>query len=352
MKLEEENAELNNYKILPIPIIITEPAIGNGLGIALALFHPVKGGLGITPRATTPTSIAQIEKDRQAPPPVVTGVFGAYTSSKSKAVGIGHMNNWLEDHIRYKGALATAKINSTFYAGGLPVDYTLEGDLIYQDVKFRMADSSYFLGMSLSYLDATNTHSSNLLDDLPSVILESDIRNVGLAATGSYDTRDNTMNPNSGQLVDLSLWRYDDILGGNYTYWSMGLDALSFHRLHERYTLGFRLNVSAVDGKPPFYGYPWVKLRGIPAMRYQDEIAGAVEVELRYLVAPKWDVMGFAGLGFTEGDKLIFDNPVNIYSFGVGVRRKVIEKQNVWVGLDVARGPEEWNSYIQVGHAW
>jgi len=24
----------------------------------------------------------------------------------------------------------------------------------------------------------------------------------------------------------------------------------------------------------------------------------------------------------------------------------------VWVGVDIARGPEDWNYYIQVGHPW
>ena len=36
---EEESGRLGGYKLLPIPIFITEPAIGEGLGIALAIFH-------------------------------------------------------------------------------------------------------------------------------------------------------------------------------------------------------------------------------------------------------------------------------------------------------------------------
>ena len=348
---QQQKPRLGGYKILPVPIFITEPAIGKGLGVALALFHPSRGGSGAHARPTTPAAIGQIDKDRQKAPPVVTGVFGAYTSSDTWAAGIGHMNHWREDSIRYKGALAKARVNSTFYFNRLPVKYSLEGDLLFQDARFRLADSNLFLGASFSYLDATNAFKDRNVD-LPDEILGDGITNTGLAAVASYDSRDNTMNPNRGQLVELNLWRYDDLLGGNYEYWSATLTALSFHPFLQRFTLGFRLDVTSVDGKPPFFGYPWVKLRGIPAMRYQDESAGAVEAEARYQFAPKWEVLAFVGAGFTGGDTELFDNPDDIYSFGAGGRYKVIEEQNVWLGIDVARGPEETNWYIQASHAW
>ena len=107
-----------------------------------------------------------------------------------------------------------------------------------------------------------------------------------------------------------------------------------------------------MDGRPPFFAYPWVKLRGIPSLRYQDKIAGTAELEGRYLLAPRLEISAFTGLGYTSDDIPLFDNPNRIYNFGVGTRYKVFDVHNVWVGLDIARGPEEWNWYIQVGHAW
>ena len=347
---DKEKTKLGGYKILPVPVFITEPAIGEGLGVALALFHPVKAGT--IPKATTPTSIGQMGKDHQEPPPVITGVFAGRTNNGTWAYGIGHMNNWREDHVRYSGALARANVQSTLYVGNLPIDFTLEGNLLFQEIKFRIADSGFFLGLSLSYLDAIFDVNSLGSANLTGTLAISDITDVGLAAVTSYDTRDNTMNPNRGQLVDLSIWRYDEAMGGGFNYWSSKLNALSFHHFDERFTLGFRLDVAAVEGDAPFYGYPWVSLRGIPAMRYQDERAGAVEVEGRYQFAPKWEVLGFAGWGFTGGDSPIYDNPDDIYNYGIGARYKIFEEQNVWVGFDVAQGPEEMNWYLQVGHAW
>ena len=350
-KKKKKEKDPNRYRVLPIPIFITEPAIGKGLGVALALFHPVKGAGQSPPRASTPSSIGAMEDDQQAPP-VVTGVFGAYTSSKTWAGGVGHMNHWKDDSIRYAGALGYAHVNSKFYLLGNERDFNLDGALVYQDIKFRLKDSNIFLGTALNYLDARSKFDLSIPDEEIEKVLNLDIKNVGLAVRGFYDTRDNTMNPVGGQLVELSLWRYDEAIGGGYNYWSATLKALAFRQFAEKFILGLRLEVTGVNGRPPFFGYPWVKLRGIPAMRYQNQNAGAVEIEGRYRLAPKWEVLGFAGKGFTGGDTPFFDNPKNIYNFGVGGRFKVLEAQNVWMGLDLARGPEDWAWYIQVGHPW
>ena len=349
--IEESKEAADRFRFLPIPIFVTEPAVGKGLGVALAVFHPVKGGSGDLPPATTPASIAQLDNEQEAPP-VVSAAFGAYTDSKTWMAGVGHFNNWREDSIRYAGALAAARINSDFYVLGLPVAYSMEGGLLYQDVKFRLGKSKFFLGTALSYMDADNSFGLGDEDLVPQSLLDLDIKNVGLALQGTYETRDNMMDPNKGQLIELSVWRYDEAIGGNYDYWSTKLKALSFHQPHEKFTLGLRLEISGIDGRPPFFGYPWVKLRGIPAMRYQDKIAGAIEVEGRYLLAPKWQVLAFGGRGFTSDDVPFFENPDSIYNYGFGARFNVFESHNVWAGIDVARGPEDWNWYIQVGHPW
>ena len=347
----EEEEEVNGYRLLPIPIFITEPAVGEGLGVALALFHPVKSGKSDDTRVATLDSMAEYSSPRKAPP-VVTGVAGAYTNSKSWFGGVGHTNNWRQDSIRYTGLLAAAKINSNIYVLGLPVDFSMKAKIVYQDMKFRVADSDFMLGAAISYLDAENTFGFGLPEDIDDSRFSADFKNIGLAFKAAYETRDDTMNPRTGQLVDLSVWRYDDTFGGDYDYWSGTLKALSFHSFTEELTLGLRLEGSGVDGRVPFFAIPFVKLRGVPALRYQNKFAGAAELELRYRIRPKWEVSVFGGLGFTSDDFVIYENPDSIYNFGAGGRYNIFEAHNVWVGVDIARGPEDWNYYIQVGHPW
>jgi len=343
--------EKQRYRLLPIPILITEPAIGEGLGVTLALFHPVKPGKQDETRVATPGSITAMSGGRDAPP-VVTALAAAYTTNDTWFAGLGHFNNWRRDSIRYAGALALAKVNSTIYLLNRPIAFSMETDMVFQELKFRLGNSDWLLGAGLFYLDAKNRFGTNLPGIGEDDRFALTFKNAGVAAELLYETRDNTMNPTSGQLFELSLWRYDEAIGGSFDYWSWKLKALSFHPLTPKVTLGLRADLTGVDGRPPFFAYPWVSLRGIPALRYQDNQAGAAEIEGRYLLAPRWEISAFAGLGYTSNDNPLFVNPGSIYNFGLGSRYKVFEAHNVWMGIDIARGPEDWNWYIQIGQAW
>ena len=87
-------------------------------------------------------------------------------------------------------------------------------------------------------------------------------------------------------------------------------------------------------------------------MRYQGDRVAIGEIEGRYNFSPKWAMIAFAGSGKTSSDLPIFDSEQSIYSYGLGARYKIFDVQNIWVGIDIARGPEETNWYIQVGQAW
>jgi hypothetical protein len=349
-KKKKKTKDPNRGRFLPIPIFITEPAIGDGLGLALVYFHRAKD---VSEKNTiaSPGSIERASREH-TPPPTLTGVFAAYTSNETKAGGIGHMNSFRDDHIRFSGVVGLANVNSTFYILDRPFKFNLEGLLAFQETSFRFGDSRWFWGIGLSYLDASSAFKVDLPDDVPADLFRSDLTNSGLAAKLAWDTRDNTSMPNQGQLFELSLWRYDEAIGGDFDYWNAQLKLLSFHPLHEKFVLGLRLEYSAIDGRAPFFAVPWVSLRGIPALRYQGDRVAMAEIEGRYNFSPRWAMIAFTGVGTVSSDIPIIDTEQSINSYGVGGRYKIFEAQNVWLGLDIARGPEDTNWYIQVGHAW
>jgi hypothetical protein len=77
-----------------------------------------------------------------------------------------------------------------------------------------------------------------------------------------------------------------------------------------------------------------------------------VEIEGRYNISLRWAGVAFAGAGFTKSADPALDTEDDIASIGIGVRFQALREQNVWVGVDVARGPEDYAWYIQVGHPW
>ena len=62
--------------------------------------------------------------------------------------------------------------------------------------------------------------------------------------------------------------------------------------------------------------------------------------------------MGYGGLAsaFNDWDQA-FAKPV-VYSYGTGFRYLLARKFKLRMGVDVARGPEDWAYYIVFGSNW
>ena len=340
---EPEKKEKRFGNFLPVPIIVTEPAIGEGLGAGLVYFHKKPDS---KPTAASGRSLARTGRE-QRPPPTATGVAGFYTNNDTYVFGLGHARTFKEDTWRMSAAVAGARINATYYFGDLPFDFRLDGAALFGNVKRRFGNSNWFIGMSASYVDAESR-----FFDLDSPEPDSDFSDAGVAIMGVYDTRDDSMMPSTGQVIDLTIWKYDDAIGGDFDYWTSGLRVNSFHKFLDKLVLGLRFEVNTAEGDVPFYAEPFVSLRGIPALRYTGDAAGVVEAEFRYQFAKRWAVLAFAGAGFVND---LDDTPStedDIRAWGIGGRWLALKEENVWVGLDLARGPEEDAFYIQLTHPW
>ena len=344
----EEADDPNRGRFLTLPFFVTEPAIGEGLGVAAVYFH--RKPEGAKPKVSSGKNLARTGK-RSKPPPTATGIFGMYTSNETSALGIGHSGSTPTDKYRYVGLVSGLQVNATYYENDFPTNFSLDGGLAYIHGKRRFGESNVFIGMSASYLDST-TH-FKIGDDEESLTI-SDIvsTDVGVALSGIYDVRDDTMMPSSGQLVDFTVWHYDEALGGDFDYWKTRLKLNSFHQMSEKFVLGLRLEVGTAGGDVPFYAAPYVPLRGIPALRYQGETAGVFEIEGRYNIGQRWAAIAFAGSGFVDEDEEISQTEDDIWGAGVGFRFQALPEQNVWIGIDIARGPEDYAWYIQMGHPW
>lgn len=77
-----------------------------------------------------------------------------------------------------------------------------------------------------------------------------------------------------------------------------------------------------------------------------------VETEERWDITGRWAADGFLGLGKAFGDENGFGDADLVYSVGGGFRYLLARHYNLYGGIDVARGPEQWAVYIIVGQYW
>jgi len=348
-------AEKNGF--FPIPIIITEPAVGFGLGAALLFLHDPLSGR--TPDGDTFDPQNVDDKGRLIPPSV-SGLFGAYTENGTWFVGGAHMGVWKNDNIRYLGALAQASANLKFYGldGGNGsssngLSFNIEPTIFLQQIKFRLNGSDFFAGMEYLLLDSTIQFDilSSLPTELPSLTFDS--RSASISLLLDYDSRDTLFTPNSGLSAGIKASFFREAVGSDDEFEKYKAYAKYFIGLTDSLVLGLHGDIETLDGRAQFYQYPFVSMRGIPAMRYQGESVAVAETEFRWNFTYRWSLLLFGGVGATDSvDFVPTSSDDTVYSRGVGFRYFIARRFGAHAGIDIARGPEDTAFYITFGQAW
>jgi hypothetical protein len=317
---------------VPLVLPITEPAVGYGAAGGLLFFHPRPGP-------------ARSEDGRFSPPSLSAALaFG--TSNGSWGAGAGHMGVWRDDAIRYLGAGAYVDVHLDFY--GATADarrFDMQVVPVVQELVFRIGESHLYAGGR--YVFARTD--IRFADAPPDGLLGSEATTItsGLGAVLTWDGRDTIFTPSSGTRAEVSLLLYDPAIGCDFSYWKLHAYQLGYFPVLPTLTAALRVDAQLSGGDVPFYALPFVRLRGIPALRYQGDSALVAEAELRWDVVPRWSLVGFGGAGAVDSlrDELI-------WSAGGGFRYLLARAFGLRMGLDVARGPEEWAVYVVFGNGW
>jgi len=334
----------NAVGFMPIPIVITEPAVGVGGGAALLFFSETD-------------EQKQFRKDNpdvvNSELPAVSGVAAAATSNGSKLAGVFHVNNWRNDSIRYQGAIFGADFNLSYYAEpDAPEEkFNIKGVYFVQDVDFRIADSNFFIGGDYTIMQSELVFDiSGVIPGVEELALDSNDASIGLKAT--YDSLDNQFSASSGLKVGLEANFHHENLGGDFDYEDYHAYIHSYNKLNEKWIVALRGDIKTSTDGAPFYSKPFISMRGIPAMRYQADNVGLGEVEVRYNIDDRWTLLGFAGTGKAVDNDDSSSDAKWQSAQGAGFRYLIARQLGLGSGIDIAKGPEEWTVYFQMGGAW
>lgn len=339
--LDMSNWLLEKKGFLPVPVIITEPAIGYGGGLAAVYFHDKLGG-------------------KKGVAPSVSALVGAGTENGTWFVGGGHLGIWAQDNVRYKGGGGGGVIKMDYYGlsgtdrpgQNYGISFETQTLALIQELLFRLWGSHFFAGLGYTLVDTQNTfdlsHGTSL-PDLPSVNFDS--RSAALSLILNYDSRNNLFTPSEGIEASIKLMSFNQAWGGDDDFEKYSADLNYYTMPSKKLVLGLRGAGSLVDGDAPFYAYPYIDMRGIKAMRYQGDATLVGEAELRWSFVPRWALVGFGGAGkaYNKGKKA---NTDVIFSRGVGIRYLIASALGLQMGIDIAKGPEDTAIYIQFGSSW
>lgn len=329
---------------LPVATVITEPAIGYGAGLGVAFFHQ-----SLEEQAAQSAAGGE----RKMKPPSISAAAGLATENGTWAAGAGHFGSWRDDRFRYIGGAAVFAPKLDYYGEGgqlPPISYELEGWGLLQDLSARIRGSDVFVGARFVYADITG----NLTVDGPGLLPERDrdVTLAGLAASLNWDTRDNILTPMHGVNLVLRATAFDGALGSDRDFELYDSYAHVYFRPDERLVTGLRVDVRGSNGDVPFYAKPYLQMRGLPAMRYIDDVTALVEAEVRWNVRGRWSLVLFGGTGRTGDELGKLDNAEAINAYGTGFRYLLARRLGLHAGIDLGFGPDDTAWYIQVGNAW
>lgn len=191
---------------------------------------------------------------------------------------------------------------------------------------------------------------SNAEQQLPEVAFAR--RSSGIGPTVEYDSRDNIFTPTRGWTGSLDLNFYAPAFGSDNTFQAYRGHVFAYWPMASELVVAGRLDGRAARGEVPFYMYPYVDLRGVPAGRLQDQNTGVVETEAQWKVTPRWSLIGFAGVGRAWGRSESLGEAPSAVAQGVGFRYLIARRLGLYVGLDYAHSNYDHAFYLQVGGAW
>jgi hypothetical protein len=343
--------DLSDYIIdangfVPLPVLITEPALG-GFGFGLVpiflkkqqpYLDSVNGQLKRTPVA-----------------PDITGGMGIYTANKSWILGGFRSGTWVKQRIKYTVGAMYANVNMSFYRTLPQTDekeykFNFRTVPIFLQATKRISISNWYLGMQYLFLKTDVNYEGTVPDWVKPKEVKSIVSQLG--GVIEFDNRDNVFTPNKGLKLHVDGIRSDKFLGSDFNYWRLNYYTYMYKRLSRKLIGGFRFDGAQVFEHPPFYLLPYINLRGIPTIRYQGNAVLVTEGELRWDFYRRWSIMGFGGVGKAFNDWSEIGSAPLEYSVGSGFRYLLARKFKLRVGVDVAKGPEEWAYYIVFGSNW
>lgn len=337
---------MHHKGVLPVPDIVTEPAIGYGFGLGLLYFT--------APPSTEASANDDDGNDTQPPrmkPPNITGIGGLATNTHSWAAGLMHFHTWDDDHIRYLGVLGKLDLHLNYYGPrGNANAYQLSGIGTIQQLLFRLGDSPWYIGPRYTFLDSTTRFGPVIPEGIHNFGRDLKVGKGGIVI--DYDTRDNFFYPRSGTYAELEAELARGALGSDRSFEMQSAKGYHWIPLSSKWVLGLRADLGFSQGDIPFFAQPYVDLRGVSQAKFQDRNQVTGEVELRYYVTPRWSVLGFGGVGRAYGNLHAFSDAPTAFGFGTGFRYLVARKLGITMGVDVAHGPGQNAFYIQVGSAW
>ncbi len=344
--LDISNWLIDANGFVPVINFVTEPALG---------------GFGMT---ASPMFLKQRESATGQIQPDITVAGGMYSLNNSWmlfAAHIGTIDKW---GIKYRVGMSYMDVNLD-YMRELPklnqqlnFSANLQGVPIFLRLMKNIPNTDIYAGLSYNFANFKVTpelNGNNFVADHINNYIQSKDLNSTISALGvilEIDKRNTIFTADRGYNFNTMYTFNDSWTGSDYTFSKYQATLYGFIPVNRWWISGWRADYQIMFGDAPFYGLPFVDMRGVPKSYYQGDATYVAETEQRFDVTSRWSVLAFGGLGKGVSKDIGFKDSQLVYSYGSGFRYLLSKAFGMRVGIDVAKSNNDWGWYITFGHAW
>ena len=322
-----------------VPVPITDPQLGAGLGLGVAWFYSPQG----------------------SKVPWATGAGALKTSNGSWAVAAFHKMSIADDKFRVEALGGRGSIESKYYgtdpsSGDAPADMVQDATYIRLVAMGRIA-RHLFAGAKVKYVDQAITLTS--ADDSTDGELESlagDTRILTLGPTFVFDSTDAGFARKRGVLVKAEWLFSDSKTADDFNYSKLDITANQYFQVRRDAVLVFRQSLCGASDGTPFFDLCLFgsksNLRGYETGEYRDKWSWSIQSEWRQQLTGKLGMVAFAGLGGVAESLSAAPSERFLPSAGIGARYLVAKENGVNLRLDYAWGRSSSGVYVSIGEAF
>jgi len=287
-----------------------------------------------------------------------SGAAGLYTTNKSYFVAAFQQFYLNEDRWRILAAVGFGNFNYQYWqdlpiSGGAFIGFSTGANFGYLRVERKIYKKLYF-GLS-GILTETKT-AFDLPDFFPDS-LKNDQRNMNnLGYLVNFDKREHQINPYSGYNIEFKNNFYRTWMNSGNNFEKFEFTYNHYYKIrNERNILATRVKATIATGDVPFQGQSVVgqdDIRGYSSGKYRDNQVYAVQAEYRWRFYKNFGMVGFAGVASAVKNFGDIPGSTLLPGAGVGLRYVMIEKERINIGIDVAKGKDDWGLYFRIGESF
>ena len=331
-------------QLIIAPIPISSPAVGSGLVLAVGYVFNFS------------------QKDKLSPPSTL-GLVGAYTSSGTRAGGLGGRLYFSENKYQTAFALVKGRVNFDFFGIGripgresISVPLKMGGTILLGEF-MRNVGRSIFIGPRYqrrdlyARLDGPQTPGGF---EIPAIDVQSVTSALGFHV--QRDKRDSTFYPTKGSLLNFTGDFFDESLGSKRQYQNYKVGYNGYHQVGEKQILAYRGMICSANQNVPFYDLCFFgvnsDLRGYTGGEFQNRRMFATQAEYRRELSGRFGLVAFGGVGGVARRWNAFRTDELLPAAGAGLRFKLDKKNHINYRIDFAYGREGHTLSIGVGEAF